>query len=199
MVGLDRIELSSRDPKSRACPSSYSPNCFGGQPGNRTPNSRLQAERVPISTSRPYIISLRVRLDTHSGLQGPFGESGYRRSVGLQVRSNRSTLHTLPCTVAFHGAANRNFGAGGDSRNPTLPLTGRLLFHLSYTGKTFGRSKAGKQPHRARFQVVLWYSRYDPPNLEESRGIEPLYAGCSDIHWLSGPAPYRSANSPHKN
>ena len=34
--------------------------------------------------------------------------------------------------------------------------------------------------------------------LEESRGFEPLYAGCSDINWLSGPAHYRSANSPRK-
>lgn len=28
------------------------------------------------------------------------------------------------------------FGAGGDSRNPTLRFTGPLLFHLSYTGKS---------------------------------------------------------------
>lgn len=42
-----------------------------------------------------------------------------------------------PIYCAVHMRA-KDIGAGGDSRNPTLPLTGRLLFHLSYTGKTKG-------------------------------------------------------------
>lgn len=32
--------------------------------------------------------------------------------------------------------------------------------------------------------------------MEESAGIEPAHARITDIHWFSGPAPYRSANSP---
>ena len=54
MVRVDRIELSSRDPKSRACPSSYTRiKLYGGQGGFR--------DRDALSFNQPLY---------HSELQG---------------------------------------------------------------------------------------------------------------------------------
>ena len=81
---------------------------FGGHGGNRTLNSRVQAECFPVRTTRPHRMAPTPR----------FG-------LGLPSLTVKWTTVIL----------DRNNGANGAIRTPDLKFTKLLLYQLSYAGK----------------------------------------------------------------
>lgn len=66
MVREERIELSFTGFQNWGEATSrhpYKALKIGGQPGNRTPNTALQVQCVPVSTSRPFGVACQNRTD----------------------------------------------------------------------------------------------------------------------------------------
>ena len=179
LVGKEGIEPSPHVPKTWMQPLHHIPT-FGGQPGNRTPNSRLQAERVPVSTSRPLDGGARIELAHYRFCRPTPFRLGYPPKLGPTERFERSSRGYKPRILPLNYEGT-NLGRAGVIETPSLVWKTRA--HPIYQARENGASDWNRTSYlllTMQAHILMCFTGVGP-----RAGLEPatyrLRGGCSAI------------------